>query len=223
MSIDTMNHDQAVSSHAAERYIVGELSDAERESFEGHYFDCPVCFEQISADKQLIGEFLSHAREVLAPEPEKSWLAQMLEDLRRPAPVFVSALLLCALGIGVYQQSVISGLRSPRVDARYFLPQDSRGGAAKPINVSRKAGLSLTVVFTSQPEFVAYRAQIVADSGKIKYKSSPSQPVGDSLTIDLPADALAPGDYYVVVQGVTKDGNEAVAATSGRFELSFAD
>src|SRR5215467_6228814 len=177
MSIDTMSHDQAVSIHAAERYVLGELSDAEREAFESHYFDCRECFQLVS----LEGQFLAHAREALDPEPEKSWLAQMLLDLRRPAPVFVSALLLCALGIGAYQQSVISDLRSPRVDARYFLPQDPRGGA-KSINVSRSAALSLTVLFTSQPQFVAYRAQVVADSGKIKYRTSPSQAIGDSLT-----------------------------------------
>jgi len=218
MSIDTMSHDQAVSSHAVERYVLGELTGDERESFEGHYFDCADCFQQI----RLEGEFLSHARETLDPTPEKGWLAQMLGDLRRPAPVFVSALLLCALGIGAYQQSVISDLRSPRVDARYFLPQDPRGGA-KSINVSRSAALSLTVLFTSQPQFVAYRAQVVADSGKIKYRTSPSQAIGDSLTIDLPADALSPGEYYVVVQGVTKDGTESVAGRGGPFDLSFVD
>jgi hypothetical protein len=220
MSIDTMSHDQAVSSHAAERYIVGELSDAERESFEGHYFDCPHCFEQISADKQLIGEFLGHAREVLDPEPEKSWLAQMLGDLRRPAPVFVSALLLCALGIGVYQQSLISGFRAPREEASFTL-KEARAGMAQ-IRVSRKAGLSLTVMVSPKPEFVSYRAQIIAESGKIKY-TFPVTPADDSVTMGLRADTLTPGQYSVVVHGVTKDGAGSEVGRGGPFELKFAD
>ena len=223
MSIDIMSHDQAVTSHAAERYIVGELSGAERESFEGHYFDCPDCFEQISVDGRLMGEFLGHAREVLDPEPEKSWLAQMLGDLRRPAPVFVSALLLCALGIGVYQQSVISAFRAPREEARYFLPQGSRAGA-KPISVSRKTGLSLTVTVGPKPEFVSYRAQIIAESGKSKYTFPVSRPTDDgSVTFGLRADALPAGRYSVLIQGVTKDGNVTEAGGGGPFDLKFVD
>ena len=218
MSIDTMSHDQAVSIHAAERYVLGELSDAEREAFESHYFDCRECFQLVS----LEGQFLAHAREALDPEPEKSWLAQMLLDLRRPAPVFVSALLLCALGIGAYQQSVISGFRSPRVEARYFLPDAPRAGA-KQISVSRKAGLSLSVPFTPKPEFVSYRAQIVAEpSGKTKSTFSVS-PADGSVTFDVPADALAAGEYSVRIQGVTKDGTVSEAGRGGPFELKFVD
>ena len=221
MSIDIMSHDQAVSSHAAERYIVGELSDAERESFEGHYFDCPNCFEQISADGRLMAEFLGHAREVLDPEPEKSWLAKMLEDLRRPAPVFVSALLLCALGIGIYQQSLISGLRSPHNEVSYTLTE-SRSGLPQ-IQVSRKAHLSLTVRVEPRSDFVSYRAQIIAEPGKIKKYTFPVSPADDSVTFGLRADMLAAGQYSVVIQGVTKDGAASEAGSGGPFELKFAD
>jgi hypothetical protein len=216
MSIDTMNHDQAVSSQAAERYVLGELSDAERESFEGHYFDCSDCFHQIQLDSQ----FLAHAREVLDPEPEKGWLAQMLGDLRRPAPIFASALLLCALGIGAYQQSVISAFRAPHDEANYLLTE-SRTSLPQ-IHVSRKERLSLTVRVTPRSEFVSYRAQIVAESGKIKY-TFPVSPADDSVTFGLRADALAAGQYSVVIQGVAKDGTLREAGRGGPFELKFAD
>jgi hypothetical protein len=222
MSMDIMSHDQAVSSHAAERYVVGELSGSERESFEGHYFDCPDCFEQIKADGRLMAEFLGHAREVLDPEPEKSWLAQMLVDLRRPAPVFVSALLLCALGIGVYQQSVISAFRSPRVEASYFLTEQRAG--VKEINVSRKARLSLSVPYAAKPEFVSYQAQITAQpSGKIRYELQVTHTANDTITIGLRADALAAGQYSVVIQGVAEDGTMSEAGRGGPFELKFID
>jgi hypothetical protein len=213
-----MSHDQAVSSHAAERYILGELSSNEREAFESHYFDCSDCFEQI----RLGGEFLARTREVLDPEPEKSWLAAALGDLRRPAPVFVSALLLCTLGIGAYQQSVIAGFMAPRVEANYFLPGDIKG-IPKVITVSRKSGLSLSVDFARSSDFTSYRAQIETESGKVKY----SLPVaarenGYSVTIGMPADALAPGTYKVVIQGLSANGT-ATKVGSGAFELKFSD
>ena len=219
MSIDTMSHDQAVSSHAAERYILGELSSNEREAFESHYFDCSDCFEQIRQG----GEFLARTREVLDPEPEKSWLAAALGDLRRPAPVFVSALLLCTLGIGAYQQSVIAGFRAPRVEANYFLPGDIRGEIAKVITVSRKSGLSLSVDFTPSNDFTSYQAQIMAESGKVRY-SLPvvAKETGYSVTIGMPADALAPGKYKVMIQGLSANGT-ATKVGGGAFELKFSD
>jgi len=222
MSIDIMSHDQAVSSHAAERYIVGELSGAERESFEGHYFDCPDCFEQISVDGRLMGEFLGHAREVLDPEPEKSWLAQMLADLRRPAPVFVSALLLCALGIGTYQQVQIADARKPKVEASFFVPNDVKG-AAKAISVSRKAQLSLRADFTPSSEFSSYRAQIVAESGKVEYVLPlAAGQTGYSITIGLPASSLSAGTHFLVIEGRKSDGS-VTELQHGAFDLQFVD
>jgi hypothetical protein len=220
MSMDIMSHDQAVSSHAAERYVVGELSGAERESFEGHYFDCPDCFEQISVDGRLMAEFLGHAREVLDPEPEKSWLAQMLGDLRRPAPVFVSALLLCALGIGVYQQSVISNARAPQVEQRYDLV--AAKGAVQPLKVSRKARLGLNVVFSPGSEFTSYQAQIVNESGKVVRTVPLPGSLSDSVTITLQAATLQAGRYSLVIQGITRSGALSEVG-SAPFDLQFTD
>src|SRR5262249_23938899 len=137
MSNEIMSHDQAVSTKAAERYLLGELNPGEREAFEGHYFDCTDCFEQIEMGSQ----FLGRARDVLDSGPGNGWVARMLSDLTRPAPAFVSAMLLCAVGIGAYQQAELAGARAPRVEAQYFLPGVAKG-AAKTINVSRKSALS---------------------------------------------------------------------------------
>src|SRR5215472_10506634 len=113
MSLDTMTHDQAVSTHAPERYVLGELNDVERDAFEAHYFDCASCFDEIKTGAQ----FLNHAREVLGPEPEpeKGWFSVLWGDMVRPAPAFVAAMLLCAVGIGVYQQVELTAARQPRI------------------------------------------------------------------------------------------------------------
>src|SRR6266404_851366 len=39
----TMNHDDAIKSLAAERYILDDLDPAERDAFEEHFFDCTEC------------------------------------------------------------------------------------------------------------------------------------------------------------------------------------
>jgi len=213
---DTMSHDQAVSSQAAERYVLGELTPGEREAFEGHYFDCAACFEQVETGAQ----FLGRAREVLDREPEPGWLGAMFRDLRRPAPVFVSAMLLCAVGIGVHQQSVIADARAPHVEERYDLV--AAKGAVQSLHVSRKSRLGLSVVFTPRGEFKSYRAQIVTDSGKVVHSLPIPEQAGDSVTITLPAAALDPGRYSLVVQGQTRDGMSTEVG-SAPFDLQFAD
>src|SRR2546425_9843326 len=44
-----MDHDTAVRIGATERYLLGELTGEERDSFEEHYFMCPECAEDVRA------------------------------------------------------------------------------------------------------------------------------------------------------------------------------
>ncbi len=219
MNNDGMSHEQAVRSQAVERYVLGELTPEEREAFEGHYFDCSACFEQV----KLGAQFLHHAREVLDPEPEKGWLARVLGDLRRPAPAFATAMLLCAIGMGVYQQSVIADLKAPRIESRYMLTGEAKGGAGKLISVSHKARLILTVEFVRKSEFTSYQAEIIGESGKVKASLPAPVPVGeDTVTITLPANSLQTGKYSMLVYGLTQDGVKTEAGR-GEFDLQFAN
>src|SRR5262245_1750745 len=42
-----MNHQQAIAIHAAERYLLEELSTEERAGFEEHYFGCVQCADDV--------------------------------------------------------------------------------------------------------------------------------------------------------------------------------
>lgn len=224
--IEIMTHEQAVKIQAVERYFLGELTDEQRDAFEAHYFDCKECFDQV----QLSQDFQHHAHAVMedeparAPEPgsKPSWLAALLGDFRRPAMAFVSAMLLFAVGTGLYQHSKIVSLKAPRVETTYMLAGESRG-AAKLVEVSRNSTLSLRVEFSRKPEFVSYKAQIVSESRKVKDSLPiPSDQTDESVTVSLPASTLDPGNYALVVLGVTADGTQT-AVGSGSFELKFTN
>jgi Putative zinc-finger len=219
MNNDAMSHEQAVRSQAVERYVLGELTQEEREAFEGHYFDCSACFEQV----KLSTQFLRHARQVLDPEPEKGWLARLLGDMRRPAFAFASAMLVCAIGMGAYQQSIIADLKAPRIESRYVLRGQAKGGAAKLLSVSRKEKLGLTVDFIRKPEFTRYEAQIVTESGTVKVSLPVSAAAeDDSVTISAYANTLDAGEQSVVVYGLTADGSKTEAGR-GEFDLQFVN
>lgn len=44
-----MDHQQALATQAAERYLLEEMSDADRDAFEEHYFSCLACADDIRA------------------------------------------------------------------------------------------------------------------------------------------------------------------------------
>jgi anti-sigma factor RsiW len=218
MSNDAMSHEQALRSQAVERYVLGELTQEEREAFEGHYFDCSACFEQV----KLSGQFLRHAREVLDPEPEKGWLARLLGDLRRPAFAFATAMLVCAIGMGAYQQSIIADLKAPRIEPRYMLVGQAKGGAGKVVSVAHKARVRLSLEFDRKPEFTAYQAQIETQSGKVKVSLPVPATSKESVEIGFQADTLDAGEYAMVVYGLAEDGGKT-EVRRGDFDLQFVN
>jgi len=51
-----MEHQEAVSTLASERYLLGEMTEAERESFEDHFFSCAECADEVVvSDKMRAG------------------------------------------------------------------------------------------------------------------------------------------------------------------------
>ena len=50
---DPMTHAQAVQTGASERYLLEEMSELERHSFENHYFSCLECAEDVRTGGML--------------------------------------------------------------------------------------------------------------------------------------------------------------------------
>ena len=49
----TMQHQEAVETLASERYLLGEMSDAERDAFEEHVFSCAECADDVKAGARM--------------------------------------------------------------------------------------------------------------------------------------------------------------------------
>jgi hypothetical protein len=50
-----MEHQEAIDTLASERYILGEMSEAERDSFEEHFFSCAECAGDVLAGDKMRG------------------------------------------------------------------------------------------------------------------------------------------------------------------------
>jgi anti-sigma factor RsiW len=83
-----MDHKTAVRSLATERYILGELSPAERDEFEEHLSDCPECMEDVSTAEM----FVANSRAVLRIKPQPACLRRRTAGLSLCACVLRASL-----------------------------------------------------------------------------------------------------------------------------------
>lgn len=56
-----MNHEEALQLEAAEKYVLGELSQSLRDQFEKHFFECQEC----AFDVKATAGFVDNVRNVL--------------------------------------------------------------------------------------------------------------------------------------------------------------
>ncbi len=61
-------------------YVLGRMDEAERESFEAHYFDCPECFQATEERDALVRVLRARGAEIFAAAP-----APARKNARRPA------------------------------------------------------------------------------------------------------------------------------------------
>ncbi|HET8890303.1 MAG TPA: zf-HC2 domain-containing protein [Candidatus Angelobacter sp.] len=218
-----IDHQDAVKNLMAERYLLGELNAGEREAYEEHLFSCDACFEQVKAGT----EFVSHLRRIGTEEPRPAlapgFMARVMSTLRQPAAL-IFGLFLCASGIAAHQNAVISRLKEPRPELRSTLTGVAHGsGPLNSIEITRNSGLSLNVEYVRKGEFVSYQAQLLSDSGKVMHTIAlPEKQLGTMASIAMPAEALEPGQYAVVVLGRRSDGTLEETGR-GAFELRFID
>src|SRR3954453_17460741 len=98
-------HQQAIRTLAAERYMLGEMTDAERETFEEHYFNCRFCVEDVKAI-----DLMSRAVRKQKPQPVRKW---------RPMNVAPWAVAASLAGVLVLQPIISRPPVPPMVEVPY--------------------------------------------------------------------------------------------------------
>jgi len=69
-----MNHEEAIKTMAAERYILDELEPAERDAFEDHFFDCTDCTADVR-DAAKVADGMRTAIRVVPVKHYSRWAA----------------------------------------------------------------------------------------------------------------------------------------------------
>ncbi|MEP6962522.1 MAG: hypothetical protein ABI995_10600 [Acidobacteriota bacterium] len=219
-----MDHDEAIQSLATERYLLSEMNPAERDSFEEHYFDCPICAQ----DVRVASQFLQDAKEVWAgerpaapvtkPEPEKqsswNWLSWLQPQFAAPA----IATLLVVAGIGTIGslnlRRQLADATSPRIVTATTLRPETRG---EPVTLA--AGSPIVVQFdlpdTAAPG-VHYSIQSAAGDAVFHMNGGPER-AGERVTLSIPRLEIPAGRYALIVTNTASGNRETEIA---RFPLN---
>jgi hypothetical protein len=219
MSAQMIDHQDAVKSLMAERYLLGELNAGEREAYEEHLFSCDACFEQVKAGTEFVGHLRRMGADEHVADGARSRWPQFLHGLLRPAPVFGLAACMLA-GVSLYQNMItIQMLKAPQAESRYMVTEASRGSFV--VKEPRKNRIRLVTEIDRTKQFVSYEAQIQTTDGNVKYTVPSLQPSQDTIEFSLYAGALQPGKYVLVVYG--RDGDSRQELAHNPFTMQFTD
>ncbi|HOL70717.1 MAG TPA: zf-HC2 domain-containing protein [Bryobacteraceae bacterium] len=199
-----MNHREAVERQAADKYLLNELSPAERSAFEEHYFECPECAAEVEAG----AAFAANARAVLAEGGDYAGRRTATGWLR-PAYLITAAAALAA--IAGYQELVriprlrkeLQRLGEPRAYVAHFLRPVGQGGDQ--VLAVPKEALFVGLLLDIPPgaECSAYvcdiRAEAPESGGFSVAAPAPASPAAH-ISILIPVSRLQSGAYTLVLR-----------------------
>jgi len=190
-----VEHQEAIETHAAEGYLLGDLTAAEHEAFEEHFADCETCFADVRDGATVVAAVRADAR---AEKPVRRGLRDFFPTFAAAASIAVA--LLTMIG---YQAFELAEMRKPHLVPVGELPQERRGPEEKPLIVNGRADFILNFDITLDLASAPFACKIVDSQGKthgdpvIVTAEQARKPVD----IEIPGRVLAPGDYSLIVTG----------------------
>lgn len=215
-----MSHTEAMESNAVERYLLGEMNDDQRQTFEDHYFDCRLCAADVT-DGML---FMSAGRGV-AREAEN--------NVRKFAPRatrwFPQAAAAAVLAVSLLGNGYLALVKVPRMaEAARESEAIVRKSEVMPlreqqIRISQirgpeapeqiRPGTRISVDIPPREDAVSYVLEVRDRDGKLRGTEVPATRKQAKEPFSMWIGSLPADRYELVIRGVRKDGNRFEIAT----------
>lgn len=219
-----MNHNDALQTFAAEKYVLNELAGQERDEFEEHFFECQEC----ALDVRSGAAFIRQARRELeaapqqAPAPRRSFFSMFSMPLAGLAMAGLAMVV-------VYQNAVtLPALRGQLASANApvvlsttsLIGGASRGGDLPSVDATGARLLFLNVDVPTDDRFSSYQLKFSDQAGTSEgtVDVSPEQ-AKNTLLVRLPANGIHDGINTLVIEGVSGGSNPAVKLAQYRFRV----
>jgi len=206
-----MDHNEAVRLQAAEKYVLGELTEELQQAYEDHYLDCPQC----ALDVKAAAAFVDNSRHVFQAGPVeaeskgsvKGWSGWFFW-LR---PAFAVPAMVVLLGVVAYQNLVTTpGSKSGTAGrAQVFnsyqlvgaIVRAARSDDATKIKVHKNETFALDFDFLPTRPFDHYLCQLQDETGRAV------------LQVSVPADKARQEVHLLVANGVDRVGKYSVVVS----------
>jgi len=223
-----MDHAEAEKGYAVEQYLLGQLSEAEQDRFEEHFFSCQTCAEDVKAGTA----FLANLRSVFAERdafpvqpPRKWWQFTWLDQSLAPASALAACGVLASI-IGYQNAIQIPGLRTQVEDNRPAMSVAAPAPVSaerdgEPLTISKSSPVaSVEVAHEWEEAYSGYRIELRRQGGSIVAGSDLAATKGN-VVVTLRTSEFEPGRYTLSIFGVKEgqSGNTPI----GRVPIAFTE
>jgi hypothetical protein len=206
-----MDHNEAIQLQAAVKYVLGELSQVQREEYEEHYFDCAEC----AVDIKALATFADTTREVLRQE-KASQFAKDLVPARggwlrwfQPVvavPAFAALLLIIAyqntVTIPQVKQEATSSVSQILFDSHPLRGVNTAGEEGRTLSIRPDETFFLNFDFVPTRSFDNYIGQLEDAGGRVLLRSRiAGGNANQEAHLPIPAGMLRPGKYVLAFYG----------------------
>ncbi len=206
-----MDHNQAIQLQAAVKYVLGELSQVQRDEYEEHYFDCAEC----AVDIKALATFADTAREVLRQEKANQlakesvparggWLRWLQPVIAVPA--FAALLLIIAYQNAVTipdaKQEATSGVSQILFNSHALRGVNTAGEEGRTLLIRPDEAFFLNFDFVPTRSFDSYIGQLEGQDGRVLLRSRiAGGNANQEAHLPIPAGMLHPGKYVLAFYG----------------------
>ena len=195
-----MDHTEAVDTLACERYLLGEMTETERDAFEAHFFSCDECAEDVRAAatmREAVRQGLGSSRtagQVSAPVP----FARRSHAPWRPSVVLpwaVAATL--AVMVGYQARAGRAGSDGSLVTLNPTTLRPATRGQEPVVPFGSAIALAIDVGALGDATSLRYTLE-TADGVQVAAGAAPAPPSGAPLLVLLSSNSVKPSQHYVL-------------------------
>jgi hypothetical protein len=191
-----MEHREAVDTLASERYILGEMSEVERDAFEEHFFDCQICADDVLvADRMRTGVRAGLAKPAAAAAPSRRLQTSVV------IPWAAAATLALVAGYQTLRPAAPGGTLSAPIALAPLTLRPATRGDEPTINAAPGGVVTLAVDLGAARSDRTLTYQIRGERGELSGSGSAAAPsAGAPLLLLIPASVFAtPGRYTLTL------------------------
>jgi hypothetical protein len=223
-----MEHEEAIATLAAEKYVLSEFSAEQREQFEEHFFSCPECAEDVRTLSQfkanarvVLGEPAVYSRAIARPARSWRWLDSISAWWAQPNYAWGTLAVLLAV------TTVTGGLRvvelnkqlQPQAVSSFVLRPETRGEIISIAPQQLGPFVLLEVDVPGASGELAWELQSAGSKDALFTGTATAPPAGASFKLLLPSDKFGRGEYLLVISSPGAVDASAGNRRSYRFKI----